>query len=94
MFGDGTWSPGRTLAQQVRFQAWLRSLARGRFVVIELGAGTHVSTVRLQSEELAAAGRVALIRINPRDFAGPPNAVPLAGTALDVLQELDARIAG
>ena len=94
MFGDKTWSPGRTLAQQVRFHAWLRSLARGRFVVIELGAGTHVSTVRSQSEELAAAGRVPLIRINPRDFAGPPNAVPLAGTALDMLQELDARIAG
>jgi NAD-dependent SIR2 family protein deacetylase len=94
MFGDESWSPGRTSAQQVRFQAWLRSLARGRFVVIELGAGTRVSTVRAQSEELAAAGRVPLIRINPRDFAGPPNAIPLPGTALAVLRELDARIAG
>ena len=61
--------------------------------MIELGAGTHISTVRAESEKLAAAGRVPLIQINPRDFAGPPNAVPLAGTALSVLRELDARIA-
>ena len=31
---------------------WLRSLARGRFIVIELGAGTHISTVRAESEKL------------------------------------------
>ena len=92
MFGDEGWSPGRTSAQQIRFQAWLRSLVRGRFAVIELGAGTHVSTVRSTSEQLASAGRVPLIRINPRDHAGPPNTVPLAGTALDVLRELDARM--
>ena len=92
MFGDDRWSPVRSSVQQVRFQAWLRSLVRGRFIVIELGAGIHVATVRAQSEELAAAGRVPLIRINPRDFAGPPNAVPLSGTALAVLEELDSRI--
>ena len=92
MFGDGAWSPGRTSAQEVRFQAWLRSLARGRFVVIEIGAGTDVPTVRSTAEQLTAAGRVPLIRINPRDFAGPLNAIPLAGTAAAVLAELDARI--
>lgn len=92
MFGDEKWSPGRTSVQQVQFQARLRSLARGRFVVIELGAGTHASSVRTQSEELANAACVPLIRINPRDLAGPLNAIVLAGTALNVLQELDARI--
>jgi NAD-dependent SIR2 family protein deacetylase len=92
MFDDENWSPGRTSIQQVRFQTWLRSLARGRFVVIELGAGIRVSTVRTASERMAAAGRVPLIRINPEDVANPPNAVVLAGTALTVLQELAARI--
>jgi len=92
MFGDDSWSPGRTSIQEVRFQAWLRSLARGRFVVIEIGAGTSVPTVRLTSEQLAASGRVPLIRINPRDFASPADSIPLAGTAATVLAELDARI--
>ena len=85
MFGDDAWSPGRTLAQQVRFQAWLRSLARGKFAVMELGAGTAVPTVRLTSEQLAAAGRVPLIRINPRDSAGPLGALVLADDARAVL---------
>ena len=92
MFGDGAWSPGRTSVQEVRFQAWLRSLASGRFVVVEIGAGTRVPTVRAASEQLAAAGRVPLIRINPRDFSGPANAISLAGPAAAVLAELDTRI--
>jgi hypothetical protein len=88
MFGDDAWSSGRTLAQQVRFRAWLRSLARGKFAVMELGAGTAVPTVRLTSEQLAAAGRVPLIRINPRDSGGPPGALVLADGARAVLQAL------
>jgi NAD-dependent SIR2 family protein deacetylase len=92
MFGDDKWSPGRTAAQQVRYRAWLRSLARGKFAVIEIGAGTSGATVRATSEQLAAAGRVPLIRINPRDCGGSPNVVPLADAALTVLRELDARI--
>ena len=46
MFSDNKWSPGRTTAQQVRFRAWLRSLARGRFAVIEIGAGATGPSVR------------------------------------------------
>jgi NAD-dependent SIR2 family protein deacetylase len=92
MFSDNKWSPGRTTAQQVRFRAWLRSLARGRFAVIEIGAGATGPSVRATSEQLASAGRVPLIRINPRDCGGSPNVVPLAGTALAVLRELDARL--
>ena len=93
MFGDDAWSPGRTLAQQVRFRAWLRSLARGKFAVMELGAGTAVPTVRLTSEQLAAAGRVPLIRINPRDSAGPLGALVLADDARAVLHALAALVA-
>jgi NAD-dependent SIR2 family protein deacetylase len=92
MFGDDTWSPSRTRAQQVRFQAWLRSLARGKFVVMELGAGTAVPIVRLTSEQLAATGRVPLIRINPRDSAGPPGTMALADGARAVLHALAALV--
>lgn len=90
MFGDEAWCPGRTLAQQVRFRAWLRSLARGKFVVIELGAGMAVPTVRRTSEQLAAVGRVPLIRINLCDFHGPPGVLSLTEKALTVLRQLAA----
>ena len=92
MFGDDAWSPGRTLAQQVRFRAWLRSLARDKFAVMELGAGTAVPTVRHTSEQLAAAGRVPLIRINPQDFGGPPGTLVLADGARAVLHALAALV--
>ena len=92
MFGDDAWSPGRTLAQQVRFRAWLRSLARGKFAVMELGAGTAVPTVRHTSEQLAAVGRVPLIRINPQDFGGPPGTLVLADGARAVLHALAALV--
>jgi NAD-dependent SIR2 family protein deacetylase len=93
MFEDDTWSPGRASAQQVRFRAWLRSLARGQFAVIELGAGTAVPTVRHTAEQLASAGRVPLIRINPQETEGPPNGISLMGSALAVLQELATMLA-
>ena len=90
MFEDTTWIPGRTTAQQLRFAAWLRLLRRGRFAVIELGAGTAVPTVRLTAERLAAAGQVPLIRINPHEAAEAANTLALAGGALRVLEELAA----
>jgi NAD-dependent SIR2 family protein deacetylase len=92
MFGDDAWCPGRTSAQQVRFRAWLRSLARGKFAVIELGAGMAVPTVRRTSEQLAAAGRVPLIRINPRDSGGLPGTLVLADGARAVLHALAALV--
>jgi len=90
MFDDRTWSPGRTSAQQVKFRAWQRTLARGRFAVIEIGAGTAVPTVREAAEQLAAAGRVPLIRVNPRDYQGEANVLSLPGSALEVLQAIAA----
>jgi hypothetical protein len=93
MFGDDAWCPDRTSAQQVRFRAWLRSLTRGKFAVIELGAGTAVPTVRRTSEQLAAAGRVPLIRINPCDVHGPPGVLALTEKAQTVLQQLAAMLA-
>ncbi len=84
---DATWSSGRTLAQQVRYRAWLASLARGRFVVIALGPHTGASAVGEAAEELAAAGRVPLIAINPSG-SQPPGLISLAGDLEAVLQEL------
>jgi hypothetical protein len=60
--------------------------------MVEIGAGPDVPTVRSTAEQLTAAGRVPLIRINPTDFVGPENVIPLPGPAATVLAELDARI--
>jgi NAD-dependent SIR2 family protein deacetylase len=93
MAGDGAWSSGRTLAQQVRFRAWLGSLARGKFGLIEVGASAAGATVRQTAEQLAAAGRVSLIRLGSDGAADPPNAISLAGETPAVLEALAAAMA-
>ena len=59
MFGDGDWQPRRSEAQRQRLEEWLATVQRP--VVIEVGAGTAISTVRWYGEMRGAP----LIRINP-----------------------------
>lgn len=61
MFGDRGWQDRRTALQFQRLQHWLAGLERP--VCIEIGAGTHIPTVRHFSE--THGGR--LIRINPSE---------------------------
>ena len=69
MFGDWSWVSLRTDAQQATFQAWLSAIRKNkvRLVIVEIGAGTAVPTVRMTSENLALSLNASLIRINPRE---------------------------
>ena len=75
MFGDWGWLSRRTDAQQRRLDAWLGTVTQP--VVIEIGAGSHVPTVRWFCERLG----VPLIRINPTepDIPGPGVSLPCGG---------------
>ncbi|GAA4290994.1 NAD-dependent deacetylase [Actinokineospora soli] len=64
MFGDFGWVPDRSQVDLDALNRWRRTA--GRVAVVEIGAGTAVSTVRRMSE-LASAASGALIRINPRE---------------------------
>ena len=61
MFGDWNWLQWRTARQETRFAAWREAASNP--VVIELGAGKSVPTVRMMSER----SDLPLIRINLRD---------------------------
>ena len=61
MFGDSGWVGHRTRKQSVRFHAWRQRISRP--VVIELGAGMAIPTVRLFGMEQSCP----IIRINPTD---------------------------
>jgi len=77
MFGDWDWDGTRTTQQSARLDAWIARLQRP--VVVEIGAGTSIPTVRMYGEELGCP----LIRINPmesnvglhRDIAVPLGAL-------------------
>lgn len=93
MFGDGSWLGARTGEQQERFRQWLAGLARtrARLVVIELGAGSTIATVRHTSETVARRLGGRLIRINPREPDVPTGEIGLAlGAANGVARLLQA----
>jgi len=90
MFGDFSWVPDRAQPALDELQAWRRSLRAARLVVVEVGAGTAVPTVRRHAE-LAGAGSGALIRINPREpEVRHGHGISLPMGALDALREIDA----
>ncbi|WP_120347655.1 Sir2 family NAD-dependent protein deacetylase [Paraburkholderia fungorum] len=86
MFGDWAWIDVPYEKQRERLEAWIATVPR--LVVVELGAGKTLPTVRRFSERNA---HQRLIRINVRE----PDANPLHGVgfgkgAAETLKQLDA----
>jgi NAD-dependent SIR2 family protein deacetylase len=67
MFNDWHWVARRSVEQEGRFADWLERSGGRRLVIVELGAGSAVPTVRMTSERVAARSGGTLIRINPRE---------------------------
>jgi NAD-dependent SIR2 family protein deacetylase len=65
MFGDGQWIEQRSAEQAARQQAWLATVRRP--VVIEIGAGTAIPSVRHFSRRVVQQYGGRLIRINPTE---------------------------
>lgn len=89
MFGDRAWIPHRFAQQDVRYDAWLSRLKNANIVAIEFGAGTVVPTVRYECLRRSRK----LIRVNPRDYIAPVEAISVPTSALDAIQGIDRVIA-
>lgn len=87
MFGDFGWIPDRTHRQQRRLDAFAREHVGEGTVVIEMGAGTAIPTIRHTSEQLGHHGLV--VRINPREAQIDPPHVSMAAGALEGLTAID-----
>ena len=84
MFGDMGWDDARAGAQHATFGTWLDAV-KGPLVLLELGAGTNVPTVRMFSERVARGPRRTFVRVNPRE---PQLGYGLARPAPDSLEAL------
>ncbi|KVF67992.1 SIR2 family NAD-dependent protein deacylase [Burkholderia vietnamiensis] len=84
MFGDSQWVEKHAERQENQFASWFK---RGqRRIVVEVGAGRAIPTVRRFSERHGPC----VIRINPRESAIPiAVGVGLACAARDALQQID-----
>lgn len=85
MFGDRGWLGAHYEGQERALDGWVARA--GRVVVVEIGAGTAIPTVRMLSERLGAD----VIRINAREAqARRADVIGLEGGALATLAALDA----
>jgi NAD-dependent SIR2 family protein deacetylase len=91
MFGDAEWVADRSAEQMRAYTGWLRELrnAGRRLVVLEIGAGSAIPTVR-RAAELASAASGALVRINPREpDVRHGRGIGIAAPAAATLQAID-----
>jgi len=88
MFGDFGWISDRTDGQQRRLDAFAEEHVGEHTVVIELGAGTAIPTIRFASERLGGRGGL-VVRINPREPQIGPEHVAIPAGALEGLTAID-----
>lgn len=89
MFGDFSWLSGRTREQERAFDEFLTDHCDARLVVLEMGAGTAIPTIRYMGERMAVTGRATLIRINPREAQIPPGQISISAGAVEGLKGID-----
>jgi len=92
MFNDWLWIPHRTSAQQQRFDSWLADVINAKTVIVELGAGSAVPTVRLTSEHAATRLGATLVRINPREPHVPHGQISIPSGAREALEAIDQHL--
>ncbi|NGZ84038.1 SIR2 family NAD-dependent protein deacylase [Duganella aceris] len=91
MFGDWGWIEQRAQMQEKRLHALLRKARRP--LVVELGAGTAIPSVRHFGQQVIQQHNGRMIRINPREpQVGGPRDVGLAMGAMAALTAIDALI--
>ena len=88
MFGDFSWVSKRTRNQSYNYSRWLDSVGNDKIVVIEIGAGTAVPTIRHISENLVSSANAKLIRINPRDYNVPQGQISVKSGGLEALEHI------
>lgn len=91
MFWDTAWIEAPSAAQAQRLRQWLADA--GRVVVVELGAGTAIPSVRRFGERVASQPAARLVRINPRESqVTRGHDVALAAGALEALAAIDSAL--
>jgi NAD-dependent SIR2 family protein deacetylase len=91
MFGDDGWIAQRSAAQAARLGRLLTGARRP--LVLEIGAGTAIASVRSFSHDVIRRHQGQLVRINPAEYAVPSRAdLGLPCSGLEALLAIDAHL--
>ena len=88
MFGDFSWLSHRSDRQEQNCRAFMKNCP-SPLVVVEMGAGTAISTIRNLSENLGRVKGAGVIRINPRDYRSAKPHISIPCGALEGLQGIE-----
>ncbi len=90
MFGDWSWISKRSSIQGRVYNEWIQKLnnENSKLVIIELGAGTNVPSVRHNSQQMVRNLDASLIRINPRESKVPENQIGLPVGSLEAMEKI------
>jgi hypothetical protein len=92
MFGDFSWIGDRTGRQEARFGRFLEGCQGQDAVVVEIGAGTSIPTIRNLSERVGGRKGTTVIRINPREPRIDAPHLSIAEGAVAALGGIDAAL--
>ncbi len=88
MFNDWNWIDEREASQRKNFADFLQQIGAGKLAIVEFGAGKAIPTIRNLSEIISKDYNATLIRVNPRDFDTPDDAIALQMGALEMINLL------
>lgn len=95
MFNDWNWLPQRSESQSRTESKWLESIAdsQARVVVVEMGAGTAIPSVRHFSHRIIHEFGGRIIRINPGESKVPSSTdIGIATGSLQALRGIDVSL--
>ncbi len=92
MFGDYAWLHHRTGRQEQNLDRFLEQNRNSTMVVVEMGAGTSIPTIRYMSERLGQLKQCRVIRINPREAQIKPPHLSFAEGSLAALAGINQRL--
>lgn len=90
MFGDYPWLPDRSHRQSGRYDLFLQEHKKDKLVVIEMGAGTAIPSIRYAGERLTRTHNAKMIRINPRESPIDGGHISIDKGALESIQKIDS----
>lgn len=90
MFNDYYWQEDRANAQEQRYQEWLAALEGKRVVVVEIGAGDAIPTIRYQARSVRQKYAHTLIQINPNPAKYAD--IVIAEGALSAMQQIKMQL--
>lgn len=90
MFNDYCWQEDLVNAQEQRYQDWLDTLKGKQVVVLEIGAGDAIPTIRYQARSVRHKYAHTLIQINPNPAKYAD--IVIAEGALSAMQQIKMQL--